>query len=294
MPKYIFLDTNILSDYTKTEHVNALSAYIRRYDFTIIISSLLLIELYNEGWEGAKDKDEERGLRVVRFLSGEHCVIADPMDTWNSEFAALPEKLKRLPIRLDLDKMPRIPREKALLMFLRRDQVFLDMGLDIAEWATTYSTGKDGWLGDTKRIIENACDQGYLQRDGNDRYTVLERDVFLASLDMRLVDDFAQLPEDEANRLLGNLHQLRAVRITSLGFLYKYIDYDRGAKTADYGSDLGDIYFMSVIPWCAVYTTDKNMLEIAKKSANEAKSMGCKIIGRKDLEIELKRRKGNP
>ncbi len=230
MPGYIFLDTNILSDYTKKENVTALSAFVRRNEYTIIINSLLLIEIYNQGWETATDKDEERGARVVRFLSREHCVVVDPMDLWHSEFAALPNRLKRIPIQLDLDRMPHIPREKALLMFLRRDQVFLDMGIDIAEWAAKYAGAKKEWPGDTKRIIENACNQGYLQREESDRYKVLERELFLASLDMRLAPDDAQTSDDRFNLYLGNLSLLRAVRLTTLGFLYKYIEYDRGAK----------------------------------------------------------------
>jgi hypothetical protein len=302
MPKYIFLDTNILSDYTKKDKFIALYDFVGRNDYTIIVNSLLLVELFNNGWEGGDDN--ERGVRVVRFLSSRHCVIVDPMKVWHDEFTALPDRLKRMPIELDLSHIPHVPRAQALLKFLRRDQEFLDMGKDIAEWANNYaeakygsvvSKGRDkdkGWLGDKQRIIDNACSQGYLRFEADGRYTMLERDQFLISLDLRLLPILGPEPsESEMNHYLRGQQQLRAVRLTSLAFLYKYIEYDPHAKPNDDGSDLGDIYFMSILPWCNVFTTDKNMLATVKRAAVEAKCTSCRILGRKDLDSELRRYK---
>jgi hypothetical protein len=290
MPKYIFLDTNILSDYTKKHKFNALSQFVQRNDYTIVVNSLLLVELYNEGWEGGDD--DERGARIVRFLGSQHCVIVDPMKLWHHEFSALPERLKRMPIELDLDCIPDLPKAHALLNFLRRGQIFLDMGKDIAEWANNYSAAKQGWLSDKQRIIENGCNQGHLQLEADGRCTVLERQQFLASLDLRLYPtEGGKVSDTEFHRYLTGLSHMRAVRLTSLAFLYKYIEYDPQAKPRDDGSDLGDIYFMSVLPWCAVYTTDKNMLATVRQAALEAKCTSCRILGRKDLDSELRRYK---
>jgi hypothetical protein len=300
MPKYIFLDTNILSDYTKKDQYKALSDFVRRNGYTVIASSLLLTELYNEGWEGGDEN--ERGARVVRFFSEHQCVIADPTAIWQREFFTLPDRLKRMPVELELDHIPHVPRAQALLMFLRRHQIFLDMGKDIAEWANSYrgakygsatEKGRDedkGWLGDKKRILENACNQGYLQLEADERYTVLERDQFLISLDLRLrLNADAVVSDVELQAYRTGLPQIRAVRLTSLAFLYKYIEYDPQSKPSDDGSDLGDIYFMAFLPWCAVYTTDKNMVATVRRAALEARCTSCKILGRRDLAAELRR-----
>jgi hypothetical protein len=70
MPKYLFLDTWTLSDYTSVEYVQRLANFIKSNGYTIIFNGIAMTELYNPGW--ANGGIEERGARAVRFLNDQH------------------------------------------------------------------------------------------------------------------------------------------------------------------------------------------------------------------------------
>src|SRR5437016_1804648 len=112
MPKYLFLDNWTLSNYTTVEYAQRLANFIKSNGYTIILNGIAMTELYNPGW--ANRGVEERGLRAVRFLSDQHCVIVRPEVVWNSEIESFPATLMTLPIALDLDALPRPHRQDAL------------------------------------------------------------------------------------------------------------------------------------------------------------------------------------
>ena len=263
MPKYIFLDTWLLIKYTRPDIVDSLAKYIKQNQYTIIISSLQLGELYNEEWQ--EQDEQERGARVVRFLSGQHCVVVDPASIWRHEYLTYPNRLSRMPIELDLAKVPNISQAEALLRFLRRDEVFLKMGKDIAAWAKGYGAAKEGWSTDKDSIIEDGVNGGELVRDGKGGFRARDdamKQQFLFRLDMRGLEDIspAELGASgySLNRYIDGVFGkgilLRGIRLTSLGFWYKYIEFDPTARPKETGSDLGDIYFMTFIKRCGVKT----------------------------------------
>jgi hypothetical protein len=101
MPNYIFLDTWVLSDYTKNSKQYLLSDFIRRSDYIILIDSLSVTELYNPGWQYATG--EERASRVEGFLSQHPYTIFDPQDVFRSEFEVFPTRLSSVPIRINYE-----------------------------------------------------------------------------------------------------------------------------------------------------------------------------------------------
>lgn len=297
MPKYIFLDTWLLDDYTKADKVDTLAVFIARNQYTVVISSLLLTELYNEKWEGEGEK--ERGWRIVNFLSGQQYVIAHPEAIWQQEFQSYPNHVKRLPIEPDLDHIPTIPRAQALLRFLRRDQIFLDMGKDIATWATGYKDAKTSWLADAAAVIEDGITSGELIRDGKGHVTARDdalKQQYLFRLDMRLCEgisyDGSHISDDVLQPYIEGVFRdkilLRAVRLTSLAFWYQYVGFDPTFRPKQGGSDLGDILYTSFIPWCATYTTDSKFIAAVRQAAVEAKCTSCKILSRDDIDRELR------
>src|SRR6266487_6626991 len=110
MPKYIFLDNWVLSDSwvpsgaTKEDKPRLLAEFIRRNNYTIIINSALLTELYNPGWEAASEA--ERTLKAVHLFSQHPCVIVDALQVFAAEIAAYPAQSYQLPIALDLADLP--------------------------------------------------------------------------------------------------------------------------------------------------------------------------------------------
>src|SRR5215212_1493666 len=131
MSKYLFLDNWVLSDYTTTERLHLLSDFIRKNNYTIMIDALSFTELYNPGWEKASGDD--RTARAAELLGQHRCVIVDPQKVWKAELQTFPDALIQMPIELDLNDIPAHHRSSVLLMFLRRDKIFLEQGKDIAQ-----------------------------------------------------------------------------------------------------------------------------------------------------------------
>lgn len=279
MPSYVFLDTWVLEEYTKEGWRQQLSNFLDSHRYTIVITSSLLTELYNEGWPSGGPS--ERGARAAAFLARQHCVVADPYKVQQAEFAAFPKLLREMPIELDLDGIRSLPREQALLRFLRRDDIFVQMGKDVHVWADGMARAKAEWPATVTAIIENALMQGVLLRDAKGHFVTPNREVFLTSLDLRLLEG------GNIDPYLGRAALLRRVRLSSLVFWHRYIDPRPNHRFQAMPSDLADVHNISLMPYCNAITVDTKMLPTAQLAAEDARS-DCKILGKRELEDALR------
>ena len=275
----MFLDTWALQEYTQSAWREQLGSFIAGTGYTVVTTSLLLTELYNEGWQ--RGGPNERGARVTDFLASQHCVIIDPPAIWQAEFSNFPNPLEQMPIELDLDEIPGVQRAEALLMFLRRDPIFLNMGKDISMWARRIAQEKAVWPSSVDTIIKNALAQGYLTRDARRQFVTPDKEIFLTSLDLRLTED------SDISRYLGRTALLRSVRLSSLMFWRRYVQQERGQRFQAMHSDVADIEHISLMPYLAMCTVDTKMLPTAQLAANDA-ACSCIILGKRELEAALR------
>jgi hypothetical protein len=164
MAKYIFLDNWVFDLLRRPRFEAGLVQMIESSGFTVLITSLSMVELYNPGWQGAAAADNERGAVAARFLARVPCVIANPGRIWEMEVAEHLVPLPTLPFALDLADLPEKHREAALLGLLRRHDLFLQQGKDIEAWRLEHEQSKNGWLQNVEEIIEAACANGYLDK----------------------------------------------------------------------------------------------------------------------------------
>lgn len=289
MRKYIFLDNWALSKFTGAEARHRLIAFLKNNDYTGLVTSLVLVELYNPGWEMAADND--RVVEAINFLSEIPCVIVDPLKVFRVEIELYPIPVETLPIELDLREIPNNQRIQILLQFMRRDVSFLKQGKDIEEWSKSYKKLKDDWLDQGRNIIEHSCNQGLIKRNKNGKFIDLARskELFLLSLDLRHTNSTAE--KDilfnkvivEKNR--GNLLDLLAIRVTSLCIWYSYIAVDPSNLPSYKPSDIGDYYHMGLIPYCSAFMIDKHMQRLLKRFQEQRLLGDCMILS----EIELRK-----
>jgi hypothetical protein len=291
MHKYLFLDNWVLSDYTKNGRQEALSAYVNANEFTVVVNSLLLVEMFNPCWEGSVCDD--RVSRAVRLLSKHHCVVLHPHAVIRAEIEAYPNRLEQLPADLDLDDIPAEHRATTLLRFLRGDDLFLRQGKDIGQWAMHYRDAKSTWLRDVDRIVEDGRRNGLLRLGVGARVLGKEshKEEFLRTLDRRHFEP-EQIRSRGADIITLFLHgtaNLPAVRFNSLCFWYAYIDVDKRHPLKKQGSDLGDLYQMSLIPYCSAFTIDGHMARVARRAMVETDHR-CVVLSPDELESNLANR----
>lgn len=291
MSHYIFLDNWVFSLLRDPEAGACLTAFVRSNGFTVLLTSLSMVELYNPGWQRAET--DERGAAAVRFLASVPCVIVDPLRVWEMEVAAHLSPLQALPLQLDLSDLSDNVREETLLRFLRRDEFFLQRGPDIQAWSLGYEGIKKSWLSDVANIIEKACGRGHLKRDKTGRFTELEdtKEVFLFSLDFRHADghDVDAILGDVLQRVLAGRQRLTSVRLSSLCFWYSYVDVDKANRPKLRGSDIGDIYHISLLPYCSTFTTDGTMYRTLQRIRERVVPVNCQVMTKHLLEERLRR-----
>ena len=293
MARYIFLDNWVFSFLNNPSAEARLTAFVRSNGFTVLLTSLSLVELYNPGWQGAVR--EERGAAAVRFLARVPCVVVNPQRVWEMEVAAHLGQLRNLPIELDLSILPDDLREATLLGFLRRDDLFLQQGLDIQAWSLSYKEVKEGWLADVANIIETACSRGHLKRDKAGKFMELAdfREIFLLSLDLRHADgrDVNAILTDVLERPQAGLYShLTSVRLSSLCFWYSYIDIDKSNQPKRQGSDIGDFYHLSLLPYCSAFTTDGTMYRTLQRIRERERviPINCQLMTKDLLEESIR------
>ena len=293
MTKYLFLDNWVLSNYAKGESLHPLSQFITENDYSIAIDSLSFVELYNPGWEAAGEND--RGAKAVDLLAQHPSVIVDPVKIWKSELESYPRRVETLPTELNLDQLPQPHRAKTLLMFLHRDNMFVEMGKDIVVWSANYGRLKKEWLGDVDTIINHALTIGTLKKK-NGKFVDLPnlKEGFLKSLDARHLAEYYDNHKNHKLRITmsdmaaGASKKLLSIRASSLCFWFSYVDIDRGFLPKRRGSDIGDYYQMSLLPYCRMFTVDTTMYRLAQRVAREM-NLACKIVDYKMLENETEK-----
>lgn len=286
MSAYAFLDTWVLSDYTKPATYDLLSAWIRREGLTVVVTSLSLTEFYNpQGSHG------DRATRVARFLGSHQTCIVDPVRVWHDEVMSYPAPLRALPVALDLERVSAEHRATALELFLRRDTLYLAQGKDVAAWSENYAKEKAGWLAEVERLIDRGVASGLLVRNGEGKLDARasNKEEFLCSLDRRLaVGQAWQLPVQTLVDLMVNAGTARlpAIRMSSLAFWHAYVEADAAFPMRRSGSDLGDILHLSLLPYCVVFTMDKNMHRMVQRIARDSRG-SCAVLSRAELEAVL-------
>jgi hypothetical protein len=295
MQKYIFLDNWVFSYLIRDSFEKGLSVFLKTRGYTVLITTLSLVELYNSQWEAAGDKD--RMLKAVQFLSGHPCVIVDPFKVWRAEVLSYPNQLSILPLEFDFQNVSKLQRAEDLLMFLRHDEVFTDpqngIGKDIRVWVDSYDEKKSSWSDNIERIMANACSEGTLKRDQEGRFVDLEqnKELFLLSLDLRVCE------QSEIDALFAKIQQSNvrglpffpARRLSSLCFWYDYVNIDEANRLPRRDSDIGDFYHISLIPYCAAFTTDGSMYRLLKRIQIQEKLnfSNCQIINPKGLREHI-------
>lgn len=291
MEDYIFIDNWVLDSLKEQRFADSLRKYIIDNNYTVLLSSLSLVELYNPGW---KDSDgPERMQYATAFYARVPSVIVDPNDVWSDEVDNGLDTIQQLPIRLDLREIDEALREETLLKFLRSDQIFLDQGKDIREWARSYSKVKEMWLINVEEIIANALEDDYLARDSKGKLCNFNenKELFLYSLDMRLV------PEEKVNGILdyqmrkrtkNSAFKVSSVRMASLVFWYLYVKVDPANRVKTNGSDVGDLYHLSLLPYCKAFTADKSMSRLLRRIKEPCVPLGCRVFSKPDLLKVLK------
>ena len=292
MSRYIFLDNWVISDYTKPDKQSYLSKYLEENQFTIIIDSLSLTELYNPGWQNTLAG--ERTARATNFLSKHPVIIVDPVKLFRAEIENYPKLVHNLPIELDMETLPAEHRKQTLKMFLQGDQLFIAQGKDINVWFQNYEKLKSGWLNDIDNIINRASDSGLLTRDKTGIFTQLEieKEKFLLTLDRRHFAHFDAIERENLGTkivelFISEIGKLPAIRFTSLCFWYAYIQTDNTHLISRAPSDIGDFYQMSMIPYCKVFTTDNKMQWIGSRILVESSQYSCTILNKRELDKEL-------
>lgn len=296
MSPYIFLDNWVLSGYTKGDDANYLSAFIRSNDLTILVDSTSLLELYNPNWSKAPSIDRTR--TASQFLADHSCAIVDSQELIFAEIRAYPNNLSQIPIGLQLDNIEWSTRSEALLMFLRRDPLFVELDKDIGRWVQTYEATKNRWLSNVQAIIDDATKAGILVKlpDGKFDPTASNKDRFLQYLDHRYLgfrhhsglalEVQKNLTQHMPALFHGATAQLPGVRFTSLCFWYAYIETDKSFPAKQQGSDFGDLYRMALVPYCSYFTADKTMERLLQRVLTEM-PQGCKILNQTLLTSTL-------
>jgi hypothetical protein len=286
MPRYVFLDNWVFSRLTNDDFARRLSAFIVEHQYSILLTSISMVELYSPGWNDAGQRD--RGLKAVRFLANHPCLIVNPNRLFAAEFDSFPKRLARIPPELDLQVIPSPLRSDTLLRFLRRDPLFLEQGKDIEHWSRQYQEIKESWPRDAAAILRNAVVNGTLHRDDRGALVHLDesKEVFLLSLDLRMVDNPSVdgfLDKTARGSRHGRLPRLRAARVVSLCFWHSYVEVDPSDRIARRGSDIGDFYHLSLVPYCSAFTVDGSMARLLRRVARDLDISHCRILTPPDL-----------
>lgn len=287
MQKYIFLDNWVFSMLSNEEVQRQLIAFLHTNGYTAILTSLAFTELYNPCWKQAPGPD--RVERVASLLSQVPCVIVEPRAVFAAEMEADLQLLPMLPIKLDLEDMEPGTRAEVLRRLLRRDPLFLQQGHDIQVWADNVAAVKMRWLEDVESIIKNACDSGYLLRDRRGKFSLPPdgEELFLYSLDFRHAppDRIDAILQSHTNRRAsGACLMPTATRLSSLYFLLAYVGIDHGDRIKRQGSDIVDMYHLSLAAYCAASTTDKNMYRVLESVKRSGVTLSCHVMTKAMLE----------
>lgn len=268
-PRYLIADAWLLSQYTHGSLANKLSSFLIEQDLTVAIDSYALVELFNPDWSHIPFLGRTR--YVSEFLVDHAAILVNPQEVLLAEARSYPTPLQSIPISADLSAMNWSVRDWLIKGLFRREKDLVHLGLDFGKWHLDYKNAKDSWPSNVKSIINHAVSNGLLIKgnDGSIDIDESDKDAFLRSLDQRFlrVEFHRDAPYEEFNKLADNIEdlymggtsRLPAVRLTSLAFWHAYVQLDKAFIMHPKGSDLGDIYRMTLLPYCDYFTLDKSM-----------------------------------
>jgi hypothetical protein len=291
MAKYIFLDNWVLSRLVDVAFSSRLSNFIRKRDYTILITRELMAELYNPNWQEAGNRD--RGFIAASFIGKRSSVIVHPINVFKSEYLHFPKNLNIIPVEYDLKTIRDELRSEELLNVLRRDHLLLEQGIDIEKWSDELKEMKSTWLDDANRIINDALRNGTLKQNEKGDYVVdaPEKEVLLTSLDLRLFDNpdvdlFINKAKIRKTKT-GKLPHLRGTRIVSLCHWYAYVEIDKANRLKQQGSDIVDYYHLGLVPYCSAFTVDTTMYRLLEFVARDINISNCNLYSPKMLETVI-------
>jgi hypothetical protein len=290
MKKYIFLDNWVYSKLTDPEFERSLTAFITKNDFTIIFTIVSAVELFNPNWTDSGDKD--RVERTACFFKNVPCEIIDAAKIQSTEIRNFLTPLKVLPVNFELWRIHPYMRSKEFLNVFRHEYLPSDLE-PMESWSKKYQTDKNNWFATKDYIIADAIANGNLKTDKDGNFVDLEeiKQRFLFSLDLRMADP------DEISTILQKLNEradqkkpfeLTSARVWSLCFWYLYIDIDNANKIKINPSDLGDLYQLSLLPYCSAFTIDGSMYRLLQRTRDFIVPTTCDLIKSKALEEILK------
>jgi hypothetical protein len=288
MDKYIFLDNWVFSRLLDASFSNHLSAFIRKRNYTILLTRELVTELYNPNWQEAGDRD--RGFKTASFIGNHPSVIVHPKKVFDSEYIHFPKNINIIPVEFSLKTIEDEFRSEALLKVLRRDPLLLEQGIDIEKWDKDLKDDKDSWLDKANQIIHNALENGTLKQNEKGDFVVDDKnkEVLLTSLDLRFfdnldVDSFLNKALIQKSKT-GKLPRLRGTRVTSLCHWYAYVEIDEANKLKRQGSDIVDYYHLGLVPYCSAFTVDTNMHRLLGYVAKDMDISHCDLYAPKPLD----------
>jgi hypothetical protein len=287
MARYIFIDNWVLGSLGEPGFQDALVRYINGHYYTVALTTLLLTELYNPGWREHAGVD--RTVLAVNFFSQVPCVVVNPSLVWEAEIRNKLDPVTELPVLLYLENVDSRWREEAFLRLLRADDLYISQGHDIRLWDENYKEVKSCWLADVERIIAEACATGNLERNEKGELVQLSahKELFLFSLDLR------HAPADQVKPIIdyqvkkrqqGQPAALSAVRLSSLLFWYLYVDIDPANRVRHQGSDIGDLFHLSLLPYCAAFTADKSMHRLLQRIKEPVTPVQCQVLTKPRLK----------
>lgn len=282
MRDYIFIDTFALSQLTN-DCYDDLLGFLKRNNYQIIITSMELVELYNPNPTG-----EDRIYKISRLLTEIPFVISDQKRVMDFEEFNYPDSLLELPIEFSSEKaFVSLKKEEKWELLYRLFSVGLsEYQVNLKQWVEKYNSEKALWINEVHKIMKNASESGIID----------SKDNFVQSLDLRLCDNFVkikvlmdnggdmqQMDKVYLNKLAKILDcqdtwRMKGIHFSSLIFWYDYII----AKKNILSSDIADIYYSPVFPYCDVVIVDNSRYDCYLKIQREENIFsGIKIYNKK-------------
>lgn len=270
MENYIFLDTFALTQLTN-DYCDELADYLLLKDYSIVLTSMELVELYNPNPEG-----DDRINKISNLLTSIPFVICDQVKIMKAEEAAYPQTIDKLPLEYSSKEIfIRLPStEKKEIIYKLFSIGLPEYGIDLKAWTKKHHFNKTTWPQSVKNIIDNATSSGVIN----------SKDKFLQSLDLRLcenilksiesinIKNWEQLNQSDKKNLLKidqiidkhDSWRMKGIHFSSLVFWYEYVK----AKKKIQPSDEADIYYSLMFPYCNAVIIDKSRYDCATKIQN--------------------------
>lgn len=273
MDNYIFFDTFALSQLTN-DYFDKVSGYLLLKDYSIVLTSMELVELYNPNPKG-----DDRINKISNLLTAVPFVICDQRKIMEAEEAAYPQTIKRLPLEFSSKEIfNRLPNTYKKELLYKLFSVGLpEYGVNLKAWTEEHHIMKTSWEQSVNKIIDEATSRGVINL----------KDEFLQSLDLRLCDNILKTIDSLKNKSWVELNQsdkkklhkidqilnkhdtwrMKGIHFSSLFFWYEYVKAQKKISP----SDQADIYYSLMFPYCNAVIIDNSRYDCAIKIQSNEK-----------------------